>query len=53
MRSDGRWRDNNLARLQRSLHKIRDNSNIDFGTSQWQVLLKGYQQSFAAASQRE
>ena len=53
MRSDGRWRDNNLARLQRSLHKIRDNSNIDFGASQWQVLLKGYQQSFAAASQRE
>lgn len=53
MRSDGRWRDNNLARLQRSLHKIRDNSNIDFGARQWQVLMKGYQQSFATAPQRE
>jgi 3-deoxy-D-manno-octulosonic acid kinase len=53
MRSDGRWRDSNLVRLQRSLHKIRDNSNIVFGTGQWRALLQGYQQTSATASQRE
>ena len=53
MPSDGRWRDRNLLRLQRSLRKIRNNSNVIFGADQWQAFLDGYQPSFATASQPE
>ena len=47
MRSAGRWRHSNLVRLQRSLRKIRDSSDIVFGPGQWRSLLAGYQQNSA------
>ena len=53
MRSAGRWRDSNLVRLQRSLRKIRDSSEIIFGPGQWQSLLAGYWQNSATVPQSE
>ncbi len=53
MQSPGRWRDRNLARLKRSLHKICDSSDINFGAGQWQSLLAGYQQNVATVPQPE
>jgi hypothetical protein len=53
MRSAGRWRDSNLVRLQRSLRKIRDSSEIIFGPGQWQSLLAGYRQNSATVPQSE
>lgn len=53
MRSPGQWRDSNLIRLQRSLRKICDSSDIVFGAGQWQSLLAGYQQNAASVPQAE
>ena len=53
MQSPGRWRDRNLVRLKRSLHKICDSSDINFGAGQWQSLLAGYQQNVATVPQPE
>jgi hypothetical protein len=39
--------------LKRSLHKICDSSDINFGAGQWQSLLAGYQQNVATVPQPE
>ncbi|HEB82516.1 MAG TPA: 3-deoxy-D-manno-octulosonic acid kinase [Gammaproteobacteria bacterium] len=43
IRSDGNWRDANLARLQRSLNKFRRlQQGFNFSAGNWQALLAGY-----------
>lgn len=49
IRAPGRWRERNLARLLRSLHKIRAQvMEADYPERQWQWLLAGYAATTAA-----